>query len=186
MMLDWQGRVAECTGANIFFVKRRQDPHADRRLFPRRHHAADRDRAGEKARLRSDRAPHHAGRARRVSPNASSPARAAEVTAVAEIADWNFNPGGITKQLMEDYTAAVKPKGSGGVKLRLLHAVCFLRPQQRDVAHAIDGAEMHPCARPPPGGGCARHGATAIRASGQTSRSRSGNSRAPAAVTRSR
>jgi branched-chain amino acid aminotransferase len=21
MMLDWQGRVAECTGANIFFVK---------------------------------------------------------------------------------------------------------------------------------------------------------------------
>ena len=21
MMLDWQGRVAECTGANIFFIK---------------------------------------------------------------------------------------------------------------------------------------------------------------------
>jgi branched-chain amino acid aminotransferase len=35
---------------------------------------------------------------------------AAEVTAVAEIADWNFNPGGITKTLMDDYTAEVKPK----------------------------------------------------------------------------
>jgi branched-chain amino acid aminotransferase len=36
---------------------------------------------------------------------------AAEVTAVSEIAHWNFNPGGITKQLMDDYTAEVKPKG---------------------------------------------------------------------------
>ena len=25
--------------------------------------------------------------------------------------DWNFNPGGITKQLMDDYTAEVKPQG---------------------------------------------------------------------------
>jgi branched-chain amino acid aminotransferase len=30
---------------------------------------------------------------------------------VSEIANWNFNPGGITKTLMEDYTAEVKPKG---------------------------------------------------------------------------
>ncbi len=36
---------------------------------------------------------------------------AAEVTAVSEIAQWNFNPGGITKTLMEDYTAEVQPKG---------------------------------------------------------------------------
>jgi branched-chain amino acid aminotransferase len=36
---------------------------------------------------------------------------AAEVTAVSEIANWNFNPGGITKTLMEDYTAEVQPKG---------------------------------------------------------------------------
>jgi branched-chain amino acid aminotransferase len=34
---------------------------------------------------------------------------AAEVTAVAEIANWNFNPGGVTKQLMDDYTAEVDP-----------------------------------------------------------------------------
>ena len=35
-----------------------------------------------------------------------------EVTAVAEIAHWNFNPGGITKTLMDDYTAEVKPKAA--------------------------------------------------------------------------
>jgi branched-chain amino acid aminotransferase len=31
---------------------------------------------------------------------------------VAEIAKWNFNPGGMTKQLMDDYTAEVKPKAA--------------------------------------------------------------------------
>jgi branched-chain amino acid aminotransferase len=36
---------------------------------------------------------------------------AAEVTAVSEIAEWRFTPGAITKQLMEDYTAEVQPKG---------------------------------------------------------------------------
>jgi branched-chain amino acid aminotransferase len=36
---------------------------------------------------------------------------AAEVTAVSEIANWRFTPGAITKQLMEDYTAEVQPKG---------------------------------------------------------------------------
>ena len=44
----------------------RQDPHADRRLLPRRHHPPDRDRTGEEARHRGDRAAHHAGRARAV------------------------------------------------------------------------------------------------------------------------
>ena len=52
----------------------RQDPHADRRLLPRRHHARDRDHAGEEARHRGDRAPHHAGRAVEFLRNASSPA----------------------------------------------------------------------------------------------------------------
>ena len=35
---------------------------------------------------------------------------AAEVTAVAEIADWRFTPGTITRQLMDDYAAEVRPK----------------------------------------------------------------------------
>ena len=75
MMLDWQGRVAECTGANIFFIKdgKIHTPIAD--CFLDGITRADRDRAGEEARHRGDRAPHHAGRARRASPSASSPAR---------------------------------------------------------------------------------------------------------------
>jgi branched-chain amino acid aminotransferase len=36
---------------------------------------------------------------------------AAEVTAVSEIANWHFNPGRLTQQLMDDYTAEVQPKG---------------------------------------------------------------------------
>jgi branched-chain amino acid aminotransferase len=36
---------------------------------------------------------------------------AAEVTAVSEIAEWRFTPGQITKQLADDYTAEVQPKG---------------------------------------------------------------------------
>jgi branched-chain amino acid aminotransferase len=36
---------------------------------------------------------------------------AAEVTPVSEIAQWTFAPGAVTKQLMDDYTAEVQPKG---------------------------------------------------------------------------
>jgi branched-chain amino acid aminotransferase len=36
---------------------------------------------------------------------------AAEVTAVSEIAHWRFTPGPISKQLMDDYSAEVQPKG---------------------------------------------------------------------------
>ena len=36
---------------------------------------------------------------------------AAEVTAVSQIADWNFTPSRITHQLMSDYTAEVQPMG---------------------------------------------------------------------------
>ena len=63
MMLDWQGRVAECTGANIFFIQdgKIHTPIAD--CFLDGHHAADRDRPCQAARHRGDRAPHHAGRA---------------------------------------------------------------------------------------------------------------------------
>jgi branched-chain amino acid aminotransferase len=30
---------------------------------------------------------------------------------VSEIADWRFTPAAITKQLMEDYSTEVQPKG---------------------------------------------------------------------------
>ena len=52
LMFDWRGRVAEATGANIFFVARRGAAHADARLLPRRDHAADGHGPGAEARHR--------------------------------------------------------------------------------------------------------------------------------------
>jgi branched-chain amino acid aminotransferase len=109
MMLDWEGRVAECTGANIFFVKdgKIHTPIADCFLD------------GITRRTVIDLAKRRGFEVieRRVMPEELSTfsecfitGTAAEVTAVAQIADWNFNPGGITKQLMDDYTAEVNPK----------------------------------------------------------------------------
>ena len=110
MMLDWQGRVAECTGANIFFIQdgKIHTPIADCFLsgitrataiaLARRHNIEVIDR--------------------RIMPEELSgfsecfiTGTAAEVTAVSQIAEWNFTPGRITQQLMSDYTAEVQPKG---------------------------------------------------------------------------
>jgi branched-chain amino acid aminotransferase len=110
MMLDWEGRVAECTGANIFFVKdgKIHTPIADCFLdgITRRTVIALAKKRGFEV------------IERRIMPDELSSfsecfitGTAAEVTAVAEIAQWQFNPGGITKQLMDDYTAEVQPKG---------------------------------------------------------------------------
>ncbi len=110
MMLDWQGRVAECTGANIFFVRdgKIHTPTADCFLdgITRRTAMALAKKRGFEV------------IERRIMPDELSgfsecfiTGTAAEVTAVSEIDHWNFNPGGITKQLMEDYTAEVQPKG---------------------------------------------------------------------------
>jgi branched-chain amino acid aminotransferase len=110
MMLDWQGRVAECTGANIFFVKdgKIHTPIADCFLS-----GITRATAIELARRRNIDVIE-----RRIMPEELSgfsecfiTGSAAEVTAVAEIADWKFTPGRITQQLMDDYTAEVQPKG---------------------------------------------------------------------------
>jgi branched-chain amino acid aminotransferase len=111
MMLDWEGRVAECTGANIFFVKdgKIHTPIADCFLD------------GITRRTVIDLAKRRGFEVieRRIMPEELSSfsecfitGTAAEVTAVAQIANWNFNPGGITKQLMDDYTAEVNPKSA--------------------------------------------------------------------------
>ena len=109
MMLDWQGRVAECTGANIFFVKdgKIHTPLADCFLD-----GITRQTVIGLARKRGIEVIE-----RRILPDELTSfsecfitGSAAEVTAVAEIADWNFNPGGITKTLMDEYTNEVKPK----------------------------------------------------------------------------
>src|SRR5664279_1099300 len=132
MMLDWQGRVAECTGANIFFVK-------DGKIHTLI--ALARKRGFEVVE-------------RRILPDELTgfsecfiTGSAAEVTAVSEIADWNFNPGGITKQLMDDYTAEVKPKGKAAAGR-----------SGRDNAR-----RSGPCARPARDAGSRRRAAAAIR-----------------------
>ncbi len=110
MMLDWQGRVAECTGANIFFIKdgKIHTPIADCFLS-----GITRATAIELAKKRGIEVIE-----RRIMPEELSgfsecfiTGTAAEVTAVAEIAQWKFTPGVVTKQLMDDYTAEVQPKG---------------------------------------------------------------------------
>jgi branched-chain amino acid aminotransferase len=109
MMLDWQGRVAECTGANIFFVRGGEvhTPIADCFLD-----GITRQTVIALARRRG-----HEVFERRIMPEELSgftecfiTGSAAEVTAVAEIADWRFTPGAVTRQLMEDYAAEVRPK----------------------------------------------------------------------------
>jgi branched-chain amino acid aminotransferase len=110
MMLDWQGRVAECTGANIFFVRdgKIHTPIADCFLA-----GITRATAMEIARRHGIEVIE-----RRIMPDELSgfsecfiTGTAAEVTAVSEIAQWRFTPGAITKTLMDDYTAEVQPKG---------------------------------------------------------------------------
>ena len=110
MMLDWEGRVAECTGANIFFIKdgKIHTPIADCFLA-----GITRATAMQLARRRNIEVIE-----RRIMPEELSSfsecfitGTAAEVTAVAEIANWKFTPSRITQALMSDYTAEVQPKG---------------------------------------------------------------------------
>jgi branched-chain amino acid aminotransferase len=109
MMLDWEGRVAECTGANIFFVKdgKLHTPIADCFVA-----GITRATVIDLARRRGIEVIE-----RRILPQELSgfdecflTGSAAEVTPVAEIAHWRFTPGALTAQLMQDYAAEVKPK----------------------------------------------------------------------------
>ncbi len=109
LMLDWRGQVAECTGANIFFVKdgelhtplpdcfldgitrrtvidlakRRNIPVFERVIMPEELEGFQ---------------------------QCFIVGTAAEVTPVSQIADWSFEVGDMTKTLMADYTAEVQPK----------------------------------------------------------------------------
>ncbi len=111
MMLDWQGRIAECTGANMFFIRdgKIHTPIADCFL----------DGITRKTAITLARRRNIEVIERRIMPEELSTftecfitGTAAEITAVSEIANWRFTPGQITKQLGEDYTAEVTaPKG---------------------------------------------------------------------------
>jgi len=109
MMLDWEGRVAECTGANIFFVKDGaiHTPIADCFLA-----GITRATVIDLARRRGFEVVE-----RRILPDELKSftecfitGTAAEVTPVGEIAGQTFKPGAITAALIDAYTEEVKPK----------------------------------------------------------------------------
>src|SRR4029079_17898412 len=108
LMLDWQGRIAECTGANVFFIAdgKMHTPTRDCFLdgIPRRTVIALAKKRGIEV------------IERRIMPEEMTnfgecfiTGSAAEVTPVGEIAQYRFTPGAITQQLSEDYTAEVQP-----------------------------------------------------------------------------
>jgi len=106
MMLDWQGRVAECTGANIFFTKDGaiHTPMADCFLdgITRRTVIDLAKRRGFEVierRIMPDELPSFV--------ECFITGSAAEVTPVAEIGPYRFTPGNISRTLMEDYVTEV-------------------------------------------------------------------------------
>jgi branched-chain amino acid aminotransferase len=109
LMLDWQGRVAECTGANVFFIRDGvlHTPIADCFLD-----GVTRQTAIELARRRGVEVAE-----RRIMPDELASfsecfitGTAAEITPVGEIGAHQFKPGNLTKALIEDYSAEVQPK----------------------------------------------------------------------------
>ncbi|MES0811566.1 branched-chain amino acid aminotransferase [Roseibium sp. SCPC15] len=108
LMLDWRGQVAECTGANVFFIKdgKIHTPTPDCFLDG----ITRRTVIG----LAKDRGIEVIERAIMPDELASFEqcfvtGTAAEVTPVSEIAGQQFVVGDIIKTLMEDYDAAVRP-----------------------------------------------------------------------------
>lgn len=109
LMLDWQGRVAECTGANVFFV---QDGVVHTPL-------ADCFLDGITRRTVIDLAKRRGIEVveRRILPEELTGfsecficGTGAEVTPVSEAGPYKFTPGAISRNLIEDYTKEVNAK----------------------------------------------------------------------------
>ncbi|WP_034999475.1 branched-chain amino acid aminotransferase [Beijerinckia mobilis] len=109
MMLDWQGRVAECTGANLFFTQNGalHTPIADCFL-----NGITRQTIIELAKRRGLEVVE-----RRIMPDELTGfdecfvcGTGAEVTPVSEIGPYRFTPGVISRALIEDYSLEVRPK----------------------------------------------------------------------------
>ena len=109
LMLDWQGRVAECTGANVFFSRDAvlHTPIADCFLD-----GITRRTVIDLARKRGIEV-----QERRIMPDELASfnecficGTGAEVTPVAEIGPYRFTPANISRTLIEDYAAAVRPQ----------------------------------------------------------------------------
>jgi branched-chain amino acid aminotransferase len=109
LMLDFEGFVAECTGANVFFIRDGaiHTPVADRFLdgITRRTVIELAKRQGFEVierRIRPEEL---------VSFNECFiTGSAAEVTPVVEIGPYRFRPGNMTRVLMEEYGAEVRPR----------------------------------------------------------------------------
>jgi branched-chain amino acid aminotransferase len=109
LMLDWQGRVAECTGANVFFARdgALHTPIADCFLD-----GITRKTVIDLAKRRGIEVVE-----RRIVPEELDTfnesficGTGAEVTPVSEIGPHRFTPGNISRMMVEDYTAEVNPK----------------------------------------------------------------------------
>ena len=109
LMLDFEGFVAECTGANVFFIRDGaiHTPVADRFLdgITRRTVIELAKRQGFEV------------IERRIRPEELDSfnecfitGSAAEVTPVGEIGPYRFRPGNMTRVLMEEYGAEVRPR----------------------------------------------------------------------------
>jgi branched-chain amino acid aminotransferase len=111
LMLDWRGQVAECTGANIFFVKdgALHTPTPDCFL----------DGITRRTVIGLAKARGVEVVERTIMPDELEgfeqcflTGSAAEVTPVGEIGPYNFMVGDLTKQLADDYSAAVLAYGA--------------------------------------------------------------------------
>jgi branched-chain amino acid aminotransferase len=108
LMLDYRGRIAECTGANIFFIKDGviYTPEADCFLdgITRRTVIALAKKRGFEVRERAI-MPDELGSFSECFITGT----AAEVTPVSEIAEFKFKPGQISETLLNDYMTLVQP-----------------------------------------------------------------------------
>jgi branched-chain amino acid aminotransferase len=109
MMLDWQGRVAECTGANIFFTLNGaiHTPIADCFLD-----GITRRTVIDLAKQRGIEVIE-----RRIMPEELTRfeecficGTGAEVTPVSEAGPYTFTPSAISRAMIDDYSAEVRPK----------------------------------------------------------------------------
>ncbi|SFV27540.1 branched-chain amino acid aminotransferase [Hyphomicrobium facile] len=109
LMLDWRGRVAECTGANIFFVKDGvvHTPEADCFLNGiTRRTVIDLAKARGITVVERVIMPEELGSFSECFITGT----AAEVTPVSEIGEHKYKPGSISETLLNDYMELVKPK----------------------------------------------------------------------------
>ena len=113
LMLDWRGRVAECTGANIFFVKGTDlhSPTPDCFL----------DGITRRTVIGLAKARGYTVTDRVIMPEEIGNfdecfivGTAAEVTPVASIGDVSFKPGVVCETMLKDYMAHVQPDRSVG------------------------------------------------------------------------